>query len=185
MKNLYKLLGSALLIAFFAAGCDTDTLQDMNLNPNAVNTIDVNYFLTAAELSASNNGLRDDRYTDWRTNIGMCAHAIQHLASTSTGTISVGDKYLENDVEPSNAPWDHFFAGDGRVTAEIIKQTGPGGYAEGHNINTVMPQGSSEFSVSTVLPTGMEVSLILKPIKVLKAYSNLYMISRKQFIQIC
>jgi len=136
MKNLYKLLGSALLIAFFAAGCDTDTLQDMNLNPNAVNTIDVNYFLTAAELSASNNGLRDDRYTDWRTNIGMCAHAIQHLASTSTGTISVGDKYLENDVEPSNAPWDHFFAGDGRVTAEIIKQTGPGGYAEGHNINT-------------------------------------------------
>ncbi len=136
MKNLYKLLGSALLILIFAAGCDTDALHDMNINPNAVNTIDVNYFLTAAELSASNNGLRDDRYTDWRTNIGMCAHAIQHLASTSTGTISVGDKYLENDVEPSNAPWDHFFMGDGRVTAEIIKQTGPGGYAEGHNINT-------------------------------------------------
>lgn len=136
MKNLYKLLGSALLIVIFAAGCDTDALHEMNINPNAVNTIDVNYFLTAAELSASNNGLRDDRYTDWRTNIGMCAHAIQHLASTSTGTISVGDKYLENDVEPSNAPWDHFFAGDGRVTAEIIKQTGPGGYAEGHNINT-------------------------------------------------
>jgi hypothetical protein len=108
----------------------------MNINPNAVNQIDVNYFLTAAELSASNNGLRDDRYTDWRTNIGMCAHAIQQLASTSTGTISVGDKYLENDVEPSNAPWDHFFAGDGRVTAEIIKQTGPGGWSEGAKINT-------------------------------------------------
>jgi len=136
MKNLYKLLGSGLLIVIFTAGCDTDALHDMNTNPNAVSAIDINYFLTAAELSASNNGLRDDRYTDWRTNIGMCAHAIQHLASTSTGTISVGDKYLENDVEPSNAPWDHFFAGDGRVTAEIIKQTGPGGYAEGHNINT-------------------------------------------------
>ena len=108
----------------------------MNINPNAVNTIDVNYFLTAAELSASNNGLRDNRYTDWRTNIGMCAHAIQQLASTSTGTISVGDKYLENDVEPSNAPWDHFFAGDGRVTYEIIKQTGPGGYSEGAKKNT-------------------------------------------------
>lgn len=136
MKHIYNLLGSALLIIMFAAGCDTDTLHEMNINPNAVNEIDVNYFLTAAELSASNNGLRDDRYTDWRTNIGMCAHAIQHLASTSTGTISVGDKYLENDVEPSNAPWDHFFAGDGRVTAEIIKQTGPGGYSEGHKINT-------------------------------------------------
>lgn len=136
MKHILRLIQSALLIFIFVAGCDTEKLHDMNINPNAVNQIDVNYFLTAAELSASNNGLRDDRYTDWRTNIGMCAHAIQHLASTSTGTISVGDKYLENDVEPSNAPWDHFFAGDGRVTAEIIKQTGPGGWYEGRKINT-------------------------------------------------
>lgn len=136
MKHILRLIQSALLIFIFVAGCDTEKLHEMNINPNAVNQIDVNYFLTAAELSASNNGLRDDRYTDWRTNIGMCAHAIQQLASTSTGTISVGDKYLENDVEPSNAPWDHFFAGDGRVTAEIIKQTGPGGWFEGRKINT-------------------------------------------------
>lgn len=136
MKNIYKFISGTLLIGLFIAGCDTKELHDLNINPNAVNKIDVNYFLTSAELSASNNGLRDDRYTDWRTNIGMCAHAIQQLASTSTGTISVGDKYLENDVEPSNAPWDHFFAGDGRVTAEIIKQTGPGGWYEGQRINT-------------------------------------------------
>lgn len=137
MKHIYRfILGGALLTGIFITGCDTTELHDMNINPNAVNQIDVNYFLTAAELSLSNNGLRDDRYTDWRTNIGMCAHAIQQLASTSTGTISVGDKYLENDVEPSNAPWDHMFAGDGRVTAEIIKQTGPGGYSEGQKINT-------------------------------------------------
>ncbi len=136
MKHILRLIQSALLIFIFVAGCDTEKLHDMNINPNAVNQIDVNYFLTAAELSASNNGLRDNRYTDWRTNIGMCAHAIQQLASPSTGTISVGDKYLENDVEPSNAPWDHFFAGDGRVTAEIIKQTGPGGWFEGRKINT-------------------------------------------------
>jgi hypothetical protein len=136
MKHILRLLQSALLIIIFVAGCDTEKLHEMNINPNAVNEIDVNYFFTAAELSASNNGLRDDRYTDWRTNIGMCAHAIQQLASTSTGTISVGDKYLENDVEPSNAPWDHFFCGDGRVTYEVIKQTGPGGYSEGRKINT-------------------------------------------------
>ncbi len=136
MKHILRLIQSALLIFIFVAGCDTEKLHDMNINPNAVNEIDVNYFLTAAELSASNNGLRDDRYTDWRTNIGMCAHAIQQLASTSTGTISVGDKYLENDVEPSNAPWDHMLAGDGRVTAEIIKQTGEGGWFEGRKINT-------------------------------------------------
>ncbi len=136
MKHIFKLIFSALLILTVAGGCDTDELHKMNIDPNAVNSIDVNYFLTAAELSASNNGLRDNRYTDWRTNIGMCGHAIQQLASTSTGTISVGDKYLENDVEPQNAPWDHFFAGDGRVTYEIIKQTGPGGYSEGAKKNT-------------------------------------------------
>jgi hypothetical protein len=136
MKHIFRLIPGVLLTIMLVAACDTDELHEMNINPNAVNQIDVNYFLTAAELSASNNGLRDDRYTDWRTNIGMCAHAIQQLASTSTGTISVGDKYLENDVEPSNAPWDHFFAGDGRVTAEIIKQTGPGGWSEGAKINT-------------------------------------------------
>jgi hypothetical protein len=136
MKHIFKLIWSALLIIIIVAGCDTDELHNMNLNPNAVNQIDMNYFFTAAQLSAGNNGLRDNRYTDWRTNIGMCAHAIQQLASTSTGTISVGDKYLDNDVEPSNAPWDHFFAGDGRVTKEIIKQTGPGGFYEGAKVNT-------------------------------------------------
>ncbi len=158
----------------------------MNVNPNAVNQIDVNYFFTAAELSMASNGLRDDRYTDWRTNIGMCAHAIQQLASSSTGTISVGDKYLENDVEPSNAPWDHMFAGDGRVTAEIIKQTGPGGYAEGTKRQyPLMQQEFSGYSLSTVLPIGMAVYHILKPTRASKEYSSQSMINRKTFIPIC
>ncbi len=137
MKHIFRLIQSALLIVIFVAGCDTDKLHEMNINPNAVNEIDVNYFLTAAELSMSNNGLRDDRYTDWRTNIGTCAHAVQQLATTSSGGIGAdGDKYMDNYVEGFNAPWDHMFAGDGRVTAEIIRQTGPGGYSEGKKINT-------------------------------------------------
>lgn len=136
MKHIFRFILGALLIGVIAAGCDTDELHNMNINPNAVNQIDVNYFLTAAELGSACGGLRDNRYTDWRTNIGMCGHAIQQLASTSTGTISVGDKYLENDVEPSNAPWDIMLANEGRTTAEIIKQTGPGGYSEGAKINT-------------------------------------------------
>lgn len=136
MKHIYRLIQGALLIGVIAAGCDTTELHDMNLNPNAVNQIDVNYFFTAAELGSACGGLRDNRYTDWRTNIGMCGHAIQQLASTSTGTISVGDKYLDNDVEPSNAPWDIMLANEGRTTAEIIKQTGVGGYSEGAKVNT-------------------------------------------------
>jgi hypothetical protein len=137
MKHIFRLIPGALLVIMLVAACDTTELHDMNVNPNAVNQIDVNYFLTAAELSASNNGLRDDRYTNWRTNIGFCAHVIQQLATTDISMIGgAGDKYMENDVEPSNAPWDHMFAGDGRCTAEIIKQTGTGGYSEGKCINT-------------------------------------------------
>ena len=93
----------------------------MNINQNAVNTIDVNY-TTAAELSASNNGLRDNRapLENKHRNVRSCNTATcQYQHRYNIGE----DKYLENDVEPSNAPWDHFFAGDGRVTYEIIKQT--------------------------------------------------------------
>jgi len=137
MKHIFKLFQSVLLIIIIAAGCDTDVLHEMNINPNAVKQIDMNYFFTAACLGAASNGSSgDNRYTDWRTNIGMCAHAIQQLASTSTGTISVGDKYLENDVEPSNAPFQFYYRDVGRRTYEIIKQTGPGGWCEGTKVNT-------------------------------------------------
>jgi len=137
MKHIYKLIQGALLIGVIAAGCDTKELHDMNINPNAVNQIDVNYFFTAAELGSACGGLRDNRYTDWRTNIGMCAHAIQQLATTDAGGMAAsGDKYMENDVEPSNAPWDIMLANEGRTTAEIIKETGPGGYSEGAKVNT-------------------------------------------------
>jgi len=55
----------------------------------------MNYFMTSLLLSESNNGLRDDRYTDWRTNLGTCATVVQQLATTSTGGIGAdGDKYM-------------------------------------------------------------------------------------------
>ncbi|HUX96677.1 MAG TPA: SusD/RagB family nutrient-binding outer membrane lipoprotein [Bacteroidales bacterium] len=137
MKHILTLFLSALFILAITVRCDTDELHDMNINPNAVQQIDMNYFMTSLLLSVSNNGLRDDRYTDWRTNLGTCATVVQQLATTGTGNIgSDGDKYMDNYPEGFNAPWDHLFNGDLRQATEIIVQTGEGGFYEGRMINT-------------------------------------------------
>jgi hypothetical protein len=134
MKHILKLIQSTLLIAIIAAGCNTDELQEMNINPNAVNQIDMNYFFTAASLGAASNGSSgDNRYTDWRTNINFASFAIQHFAMTGS---TVGEKYMDNDPEPLNAPFQFYYRDVLRRTAEILKQTGPGGYMEGRLVNT-------------------------------------------------
>ena len=135
MKNIHKLTFATVLLVFLVAACDTDELHDLNVNPNAVSKIDLNYFFTAAELgSASGGSAGDNRYIDWRTNIGMCSHAIQQLANAGGG-IAAGDKYTDTDPEQSNAPFQFFLTDVGRNTAEIIRQTGPGGYDEGRKVN--------------------------------------------------
>src|SRR3990172_11950221 len=98
MKHIIKLFLSTLLIIVMAAGCDTDELHEMNINPNAVNQIDMNYFLTASLLGMASNGSSgDNRYTDWRTNMNFASFAIQHFASTGG---NAGEKYFDNDMEP-------------------------------------------------------------------------------------
>jgi hypothetical protein len=136
MKHIFKLILSALLAVILVAGCDTDALHDLNVNPNAVNAINMNYFFTAAELGLGSGGsLGDNRYIDWRTNIGMCAHCTQQLATANAGLLSVGDKYIDNDPEVSNAPFDFWLRDVGKNTAEILKQTGPGGFDAGNKVN--------------------------------------------------
>ncbi len=128
MKHIFKFIPSGLLAIILATGCDTTALHDLNLNPNAVNEMDVAYFLSAAELGIASGGSRgDNRYIDWRTNIGMCAHATQQLATATTGLLATGDKYIDNDPEVNNAPFQFWLQDVGRTTAEIIKQTGEGG----------------------------------------------------------
>jgi hypothetical protein len=134
MKHIIKLIFSTLLILVMAAGCDTDELHEMNINPNAVNQIDMNYFFTAACLGAASNGSSgDNRYTDWRTNINFASLAIQHFAMTGS---SAGEKYFDNDMEPQNAPFQFYYRDVLRRTSEIRKQTGEGGYMAGRLVNT-------------------------------------------------
>jgi len=116
--------------------CNTDELHELNINPQTVDEIDVNFLFTAAELGAASAGSAgDNRYIDWRTNIGMTAYAIQQLAcGDCPGGISPGDKY-EHNAETAAAPFEFIYGDQLKNIAEILKQTGPGGYDEGNKVN--------------------------------------------------
>ena len=134
MNYLRKFIYSTAIAAVFVSGCNTDELKELNINPQAANTIDVNFLLASAQLGIASGGSQgDNRYVDWRTNIGMFSTAIQHFAATG-GIVNNGDKYFDY-VEGFTAPWDFMYR-DLRNLNEVIKQTGPGGFAEGQNNNT-------------------------------------------------
>ena len=134
MKYFRKLIYSSALIAVVVSGCNKDSLKNLNINPQAANTIDVNFLFTSAQLGAASGGSRgDNRYIDWRTNIGIASTTIQQLAAI--GDISnTGDKYLEN-VESNSAPFEFIYT-DLRGLGTIIRETGPGGFADGQSVNT-------------------------------------------------
>ena len=134
MKYLNYILVFALAVFLPLSSCNTDKLQDLNINPQAVNQINMNFLFTAAQLSnASGGATGDNRYIDWRTNIGMCAYAIQHLGNAGGG-IAPGDKYTEN-FETNHAPFFWLYGGQLKFIAEVLKQTGPNGYDAGNKQN--------------------------------------------------
>ena len=134
MKYLKKVILIVAIGVGVGTGCNTDELQKLNIDPQAINTIDLNFMFTSAQLGAASGGSRgDNRYIDWRTNIRMCGYAIQHLATTGG---EPGDKYVD-DAETSSAPFEFIYADQLKNIGEILKQTGPGGFAEGKNANMV------------------------------------------------
>jgi hypothetical protein len=134
MRYLKKLSLGSLMALLAMAGCDTDELHQLNVNPQAVEQMDLNYLFTAAQLGIAANGSSgDNRYTDWRTNIAMAGHAIQQLANAGGG-IAPGDKYTEN-FETNAAPFDFAYNDQLKNIAEVLRQTNPQGYAEGRYAN--------------------------------------------------
>src|SRR5688500_19430494 len=125
MKHLRKYIVCTALGASLLSACNRDSLKDLNINPQAQSTIDMNFLFTSAQLGAASGGSRgDNRYIDWRTNIGIASTTIQQLAAI--GDISnTGDKYLVNN-ESNHAPFEFLYT-DLRGLNEVIKQTGPGG----------------------------------------------------------
>lgn len=125
-----KLIIGVFFLSFIAISCDTEELQDLNINPQALSTVDMNFLLTSAQLGTASGGSRgDNRFIDWRTNMGMFGHAIQQIANVNGG-IAPGDKYTENN-ETDSAPWDFLYNDVLQNLEEILKQTGPGGFEEG------------------------------------------------------
>src|SRR5210317_936911 len=104
MRNMHKYFLGTLFIFFIFSGCDTDELQELNINPQAVNEIDLNFMFSAAELSMGSGGFSgDNRFIDWRTNLGLCGGAIQQL--TTNGSISNNGNYYRHNFETAYAPW--------------------------------------------------------------------------------
>jgi hypothetical protein len=132
MKYFKKLILSTLLAAALVTGCNTDELKELNINPQALPQIDMNFLFTAVQLGAASGGSAgDNRYIDWRTNIRLAGYAIQQLATTGGDP---GDKYTE-DVESTSAPFEFLYGDQLKNVAEILKQTGTGGFSEGKNQN--------------------------------------------------
>jgi hypothetical protein len=135
MKYLQKIFICTAIGAALITACNTDELKDLNINPQATTTINPNFLFSSAELGAASGGSAgDNRYIDWRTNIGMFSYAIQHLA-VAGGGIDPGDKYTHN-FETAAAPFEFIYGDQLKNIGEILKQTGPGGFAEGQYNNT-------------------------------------------------
>ena len=125
-----------LTIAAFVTlnACDTPELIDLNINPQAVSELNTNFLFSSAQLGTASGGSRgDNRYIDWRTNMGMMAHAIQHIANVGGG-IAPGDKYTDNG-ETNTAPWEFLYTDVLQNLTEVIRQTDEGGYEAGRRKN--------------------------------------------------
>ncbi|MEO5581626.1 MAG: SusD/RagB family nutrient-binding outer membrane lipoprotein, partial [Saprospiraceae bacterium] len=128
-----SLLFSIITMVSFSQ-CDTDNLHNLNINPQSVNQIDLNFLFTPALLSIASNGTNgNNRGTESSTNIGLCAYAMQHLADASESS-PFGDKYIEKNEDVNIAPFAIYLDQLKNLT-EILKQTGAGGYDEGHKKN--------------------------------------------------
>jgi hypothetical protein len=135
MAYIKKLVLGAVISGAIFASCNKSSLTDLNINPQALSTIDLNFLFTSAQLGAASGGdAGDNRYIDWRTNIGMCSMAIQQIANAGGG-IAPGDKYNEDNAETSSAPFEFMYGNELKSIAEILRQSGPGGFAEGKNKN--------------------------------------------------
>jgi hypothetical protein len=136
MKKINKVILGALGLLLITMGCDTESLHKLNIDPQAVNEIDMNYLFTECELGIASAGSSgDNRYIDWRTNVLWCSGVIQQLATTTGGQYGCGDKYFDNQ-EVYHAPWRFWYSDVLKNATDILKQTGEGGFEAGQKVNT-------------------------------------------------
>ena len=118
MKIHNKILIALILGLIPFSACDTDKLVDLNINPNASNTIDWRFNMALAELESCEN-----RYVNWRANIIYSGNLIQHQAGWN---YQAG--YTQTDFPSHSAAYfDTYYERALKEAAEVIRQTGPNG----------------------------------------------------------
>ncbi len=122
MKFLNKILILALVFTIPFTGCNTDELQDLNIDPNSANELDWRFLFTQGTAQA-----RENRYVNGRVNLAICGSITQQVSTLElAGDRGHGDKYLYN-LDSHNAYQWRLYEGSLKTMAEVIRQTGPEG----------------------------------------------------------
>lgn len=126
--NLLNKLFLICLVAMFTTSCNTDELQELNINPTAANEVDWRFMLTNGMVQAAEN-----RYVNGRVHLNLMSGLIQHTSSLDVGgERGSGDKYYYH-LDSHNAYQDRVYPTALKTIAEVIRQTG----SEGLNPNMI------------------------------------------------
>jgi hypothetical protein len=132
MKMIRKMKSYRLLTLIITAGlifgsCNTDTLQELNIDPLAANDIDPGYVLAYTQLQTSG-----ERYENWRAQL-IYQSTMMQVFATLPGYWS-GDKYLRNSGY-SSALWDRAYGGYIKDLVNLIEITDPESVGDNSQIN--------------------------------------------------
>ncbi|MEP0712901.1 MAG: SusD/RagB family nutrient-binding outer membrane lipoprotein [Algoriphagus sp.] len=114
MKIFNKFSGLMVAAALLATSCNEQDLLDLNVNDNAVESIDMQYLFSLGTLRIGGE------YENTRANMLYAATMIQHTASTA-GYFS-GDKYFYN-AGYSGAYMERHFTDVIRLFSQVISET--------------------------------------------------------------
>lgn len=116
------------LLLFVLPCCNTDNLEDLNIDPTISQTLDWKFLLTHGQHQLFDNASQ--------AHVIYLAPLVQHLATLSSRRVSAGDKYFRNSTafdQPFGA-----YLGALKTFGEVIRQTDPeGSNSELHNLHHI------------------------------------------------
>ena len=122
MKTIKGFLFLLSVCLITTIGCNTEELQELNINPTAANELDWKFIFTDAQLRTAEN-----RYVNGRVHLNLGAGMAQHMATQSVGgERGSGDKYFYH-IDSHNAYMDRVYENALKPIGEVIRQTGPEG----------------------------------------------------------
>ena len=122
MKTIHKFLFLFSMCLITSVGCNTEELQNLNINPTAANQLDWKFVFTEGLVRTAEN-----RYVNGRVHLNLAAGMAQHMATQSVGgERGSGDKYFYH-IDSHNAYMDNVYEGSLKRLGEVIRQTGPEG----------------------------------------------------------